>query len=322
MELAILLVLVSGISCREHARHTKHSHLKDIHSSKKFNIVAHSKNEDSMMVVLKGKDGSSGQNGTQGDLGLPGLRGPPGLPGFKGTPGVCTKEQCESNELKLLIQRLNALEQYVKDKQNQSGGQQPCVQPTVKVTPSAAKICPTTAAPIPGATPTQKPNIAPSQPPPKAAPAPPVLFPPPAPSAPAPGQVPAPGSPPPAPAPALVKPQSPPPPPVAIPGASPAQVLWTTPAQAPVPMPLGITVQSTIDAPGTFPGGNGQVQIQGVVTPQSSVQGYSGVPAMQPGTAFKKNRVPLKAAVKPKRWHKKSTHHKAVHHKKRAHNKS
>ena len=51
MELAILLVLVSGISCREHVRHTKHSHLKDIHSSKKFNIVAHSKNEVSLLIL-------------------------------------------------------------------------------------------------------------------------------------------------------------------------------------------------------------------------------------------------------------------------------
>ena len=46
MELAIiLLVVVSGISCREHARYLKHSHLKDVHSAKKFNILAHSKNE-------------------------------------------------------------------------------------------------------------------------------------------------------------------------------------------------------------------------------------------------------------------------------------
>lgn len=45
MELAILLVLVSGISCREHARHLKHSHLKDVYPAKKFNIVAHSRNE-------------------------------------------------------------------------------------------------------------------------------------------------------------------------------------------------------------------------------------------------------------------------------------
>lgn len=45
MELAILLVLISGVLCREHARHLKHSHLKDVHSAKKFNIVTHSKNE-------------------------------------------------------------------------------------------------------------------------------------------------------------------------------------------------------------------------------------------------------------------------------------
>ncbi|KAL9980862.1 hypothetical protein ACROYT_G009501 [Oculina patagonica] len=324
MELAILLVLISGISCREHARHQKHSHLKDVHSAKKFNILAHSKNEDSMVVVLKGQDGSSGQNGTQGDPGLPGPRGPPGLPGLKGAPGVCTKEQCESNELKLLIQRLNALEKYVKDKQNQTGAQpQPCVQPTQQVTPGAAKICPTTPSPSTPTTPTHgpntattKPNTAPPQPPKVSSPSPPV-----SPPAPAPAQVQALGSPPPAPAAAPV----PVPPSVVLPS-SPAQVLWASPAASPVPMavPVGFTVQSTVEAPGTYPG-NGQVEIQGVVTPQVSVQGYPGTPgtvqAAQPGTAFKKSSISSKhtAKPKPKRGNKKSTHHNAVHHKQRAH---
>ena len=79
--------------------------------------------------------------------------------------------------------------------------------------------------------------------------------------APAPVQVQAPGSPSPAPVPVPVKPQSPPS--VIVP-ASPAQVLWASPAPSQVPMavPVGFTVQSTVEAPGTFPGGNGQVEIQ------------------------------------------------------------
>lgn len=177
--------------------------------------------------------------------------------------------QCESNELKLLIQRLNALEKYVKDKQNQTGAQpQPCVQPTQQVTPGAAKICPTTPAPLTPTTPTQgpntaptKPNTSPPQPPKVAGPSPPV-----SPPAPAPAQVQAPGSPPPAPSPVAVKPQTPPS--VVLPS-SPAQVLWASPAASPVPMavPVGFTVQSTVEAPGTFPGGNGQVEIQVRGTP-------------------------------------------------------
>ncbi|XP_020613700.1 uncharacterized protein LOC110051930 isoform X2 [Orbicella faveolata] len=335
MELALLLVLVSGISCRAHAQHLKHSHLKDVHPAKKFNIVAHSRNEDNMVVVLKGRDGSSGQNGTQGDPGLPGQRGPPGVPGSKGTPGVCTKEQCESNELKLLIQRLNALEKYVKDKQNQTGGE-PCIKPTPQVTPGTTKICPTTPTPLTPTTPTQKPYPALPQPPAVAAPVPapavspqsPAPAPAPAPTAspqapaPAPGQVQAPGSPSPASAPVPVKPQTPPS--VVVP-ASPAQVLWASPAPSQVPMavPVGFTVQSTVEAPGTFPGGNGQVEIQGVVTPQVSVQGYSATPgtvqAAQPSTTFKKSSISSKVATKPKHGHKTFSRHTADHHKTQAH---
>lgn len=233
------------------------------------------------MVLLKGSDGSDGQNGTQGDLGSPGPAGPPGLPGSKGAPGVCTKEQCESNELKLLIQRLTALEKYVKDKQ-------PCVKPTPpQVIPSGAKICPTPPPTTPtSTTPPLRPNTSPPQP--------------------APGPVQLPSSPSP--------PAPPPPPAVVVPAPSPAQVLWASPAPAPVPVPLGLTVQSTVEAPGTFPGGNSEVQIQGVVTPQMSVQGYT-----QPGAPFKKSRIAAKGASKPKRGHKKSAHHNTVHYKKRAH---
>lgn len=163
--------------------------------------------------------------------------------------------QCESNELKLLIQRLNALEKYVKDKQNQTGGE-PCIKPTPQVTPGTAKICPTTPTPLTTTTPPQKPYPAPPQPPAVAA-----LVPPVSPQAPAPAQVQAPSSPSPAPAPVPVKPQTPPS--VVVP-ASPGQVLWASPAPSQVPMavPVGFTVQSTVEAPGTFPGGNGQVEIQ------------------------------------------------------------
>lgn len=278
-----------------------------------------------MVVVLKGRDGSSGQNGTQGDSGVPGQRGPQGPPGSKGAPGVCTKEQCESNELKLLIQRLNALEKYVKDKQNQTGGE-PCIKPTPKVKPGAAKICPTTPTPSTPTTPPQRPYPGPPQQPPTVpapapAPAPAPVVSPQVP-APAPAQVQAPGSPSPAPVPVPVKPQSPPS--VIVP-ASPAQVLWASPAPSQVPMavPVGFTVQSTVEAPGTFPGGNGQVEIQGVVTPQVSVQGYSATPgtvqAAQPSTTFKKSSIASKVAAKPKHGHKTSSHQSADHHKGRAH---
>ena len=195
--------------------------------------------------------------------------------------------QCESNELKLLIQRLSALEKYVKDRQNQTGGE-PCIKPTPQVTPGSAKICPTTPSPLTPTTPPQKPYPAPPKPPaapspapspspspvpssapapspapssvPSSAPAPAVSPQAPAPS-PAPSQVQAPGSPSPAPAPVPVRPQTPPS--VVLP-ASPGQVLWASPAPSQVPMavPVGFTVQSTVEAPGTFPGGNGQVEIQ------------------------------------------------------------
>ena len=170
--------------------------------------------------------------------------------------------QCESNELKLLIQRLNALEKYVKDKQNQTG-REPCIKPTPKVTPGTTKICPTTPTPLTPTTPTQKPYPAPPQPPPAVAAPVPAPAPAPAvsPQSPAPAQVQAPGFPSPAPAPAPVKPQTPPS--VVIP-ASPAQVLWASsaPSQVPMAVPVGFTVQSTVEAPGSFPGGNGQVEIQ------------------------------------------------------------
>lgn len=156
---------------------------------------------------------------------------------------------------------MNALEKYVKDKQNQTGAQpQPCVKPTQQVTPGATKICPTTPAPSPPTTSSQGPHTAAPQPPKVAAPSPPVSAPGPAP-APAPAQVQGPGTPSPAPAPVPAKPQTPPS--MVVPS-SPAQVLWASPAAAPVPMavPVGFTVQSTVEAPGTFPGGNGQVEIQ------------------------------------------------------------
>lgn len=290
MELVILLALVSGISCRVHA-----TNLKEAQPVKKFNIVSSSKDEDNMMVFLKGNDGSDGQNGTQGDVGSQGPRGPPGLPGLKGTPGVCTKEQCESTELKLLIQRLAVLEKYVKDNQNKTGGQ-PCVNPTPQVIPSGAKICstPTTITPT---TPPVKPT--PNQSPKVSAP--------PA-GAPVNGPVQFPATAAPAPSPA----QNQAPPPIVIPAASPVQNLWASPAAATAPVPVGVTVQSTVEAPSTFPGG--QVQIEGIVTPQVSVQGFN-----QPGNSFKKSSIATKGAPKAKRGHKKSSYQHAVHHRKRAH---
>ena len=182
----------------------------------------------------------------------------------------CLYYQCESTELKLLIQRVLAVEKYVKDKQNQTGAQ-PCMPPTPQVTAKpGVKICPTTPAPPQG-------SKAPPPQPPKAA-APPVT--PPgqgqagaAPAVPA-GLPQKPNTPPVQPA----KPAAPPvssPVPVpgqsqpalapAVPAGSP-QVLWGSPAPPPVATPLsspiGLTIQSTLETPGTFLGGNGQVDIQ------------------------------------------------------------
>lgn len=60
--------------------------------------------------------------------------------------------------------------------------------------------------------------------------------------------------------------QGQPAPAVAVPATSP-QVLWGSPSPPPVSPPLpspfgGFTIQSTLEAPGTILGGNGQVDIQ------------------------------------------------------------
>lgn len=277
------------------------------------------------MVMMKGQDGTDGKNGSQGDPGLPGSPGPPGLAGLKGAQGFCTKEQCESNELKLLIQRVLVVEKYVKDQQKQAPPQPPRTSAPGAV-PGQGQPAPAGSPQGPNAPPLQpsragqgQPASAPSVPsgPPQGA-----NTPPPQPSKPVPGQsqsasAPA-GSPPPqppkpAPAPAPAVPAVP-----AVPAGSP-QVLWgtVTPSAASIPLssPVGVTIQSTLEAPGTLLEGNGQIDIQGVVTPQVSMQRYNvmGNPGVQPGTAFKKSRISSHRAVtKPKHAHKKSKHHSTV----------
>lgn len=300
--LAVLLLLVADISCTKHARHP--NHLKEEHSVKKFNIMTQGGQQDSMMVMMKGMDGTAGRRGPTGDPGSPGNRGAPGPPGLKGTQGVCTKEQCESDELKALIQRVLELEKYVKDKQNQTkpassqGANAPTPQPSkaaaASQAPSSGQSQPASATAVPSGS-TQKPYTSSPQPPkPAALPA----------SSPVPASA-----------------QGQPAPFTSVPAGSP-QVIWSNPAPPPVsPSPFGVTIQSTLEAPGTVLGGTGQVDIQGVVTPQVSVvQGYPGSAGNTPGfqRGFKKSRIFSNEAVtRQKHVPKKAAYRSAVHHKTR-----
>lgn len=299
MRLVILLVgLVSGISCKQHA-HATHTHHLHLHPAKKFNIVTQAGKEvtDSLMVMMKGKDGTAGKPGSPGDPGLPGLPGPPGPPGLKGTRGVCSKEQCESDELKALIYRVMMVDKHVKDKINQTNVAATTTSPTQGMTIKETSTTPASS---------QRPNT-PTQPQssPSQAAAPQAAVAPPASS-----QVPAPA-------------QGQPAPPIPVP-ASPPQVVWGSPAPPPVSppapvSPYGFSVQSTLAAPGTVIGSNGEVDIQGVVTPQVSViQGYPGNPGYTPGTSrgtlFKKSSILSSGSnTEAKHIPKKSAHHSTVH---------
>ncbi|XP_031556894.1 collagen alpha-1(III) chain-like [Actinia tenebrosa] len=87
------------------------------HPKKKFNIMARPQSSpDTMTVVMKGLDGAPGKQGPQGDPGKPGPPGPQGPPGDQGLKGFCRRTQCENEQLKLLIQRILALEKYVNSK--------------------------------------------------------------------------------------------------------------------------------------------------------------------------------------------------------------
>lgn len=156
--------------------------------------------------------------------------------------------QCESDELKALIQRVLELEKYVKDKQNQTkpassqGANPPTPQPSkaaaASQAPSSGQSQPASATAAPSGS-TQKPYTSPPQPPkPAALPA----------SSPVPASA-----------------QGQPPPFTSVPAGSP-QVIWSNPAPPPVspplPSPFGVTIQSTLEAPGTVLGGTGQVDIQ------------------------------------------------------------
>lgn len=215
--------------------------------------------------------------------------------------------QCESNELKLLIQRVIAIETYVKEKQKQAGSQTPGQTAPSQGTTTAAQQPPKAVAPAVPVTGQAKPaqvSKAPVQQPPK--PVPPVVpvpgqgqtapagqpqgpqvTPPQPPKAtssvvPAPGQgqpaipvspqgfkkpLPQPSTPitQPAPSPVSAPVQGQPAPAPAVPAGTP-QVLWGSVTESPAPAsfssPLGVTVQSTLEAPGTFVEGNGQINIQ------------------------------------------------------------
>ena len=131
--------------------------------------------------------------------------------------------QCESDQLKSLIYRVVFLEKYIKDKINQSNA-------ALATTPSPPQAVTT---PGPPTAPTQQ--LPPTQPP-KATVAPPA----PPQSQPAPSAIPVSTSPP------QVVLGPPAPPPVSSPG----------------PAPFGLSIQSTLEAPGTVIGNNGQVDIQ------------------------------------------------------------
>lgn len=90
--LVFLALLVSGISSKHYVDANYVSHP---HPAKKFNIVTQPGKDatDSMMVMMKGRDGAAGKDGTQGAPGLPGPPGQVGPPGLKGTQGICSKEQ-------------------------------------------------------------------------------------------------------------------------------------------------------------------------------------------------------------------------------------
>lgn len=283
--LVFLALLVSGISSKHYVDANYVSHP---HPAKKFNIVTQPGKDatDSMMVMMKGRDGAAGKDGTQGAPGLPGPPGQVGPPGLKGTQGICSKEQCESDRLQSLIYRVVLLEKYIKDKINQSNA-------ALATTPSPPQAV-TTPGPATTPAPPQKPVIPPLAPtqqipptqPPKATVAPPA----PPQNQPAPSTIPV--------------------------STSPPQVVWGPPAPPPVsspgPAPFGFSIQSTLEAPGTVIGNSGQVDIQGVVTPQVSViQGYPGNPGTPRGSLVKKSRIFSDGSDTPKTKH---VHKKSVHH--------
>ena len=146
--------------------------------------------------------------------------------------------QCESDRLKSLIYRVVLLEKYIKDKINQSNAA------------SATTPSPPQAVSTPGPATTPAPPQKPATPPPPTAPTQ--------------------QTPPTQPPKATVAPPAPPqnqPAPSSIPvPVSPPQVVWRPPAPPPVsspgPAPFGFSIQSTMEAPGTVLGNNGQVDIQ------------------------------------------------------------